>query len=316
VSRDPRGRGESAAVALALVASSRVIHNHSKTFSLATSFLPPRERRAIRALYAFCRATDDLVDAGDALLEDVEAWRAQIDRPTDRQTSPILQAWVETRQEFGIDPRYEQELIDGVALDLTCTRYQTWAELERYCYHVAATVGLMSIPVLGLADGVAFKEAAPFAIRLGEALQLTNILRDVGEDAARGRVYLPESDLRRFGLTPADVLAGVSDDRFRRVMQYEIARARMLYRQALPGIRLLAPSGRFAAGAAALLYREILNEIEKLDYDVHRHRAHTSAFRKLSRLPGILWTLVRLKTPSFPLESSLSGGHRQDASAA
>jgi phytoene synthase len=313
---ETRLRSESPSAAQALDASQRSIHRHSKTFSLATSFLPRRQRRAIRALYAFCRATDDLVDAGDATVDDVEAWRAQLDLRADRQTSPVLQAWVETRQEFGVDRRYEQELIDGVALDLSRARYRTWAELEHYCYLVASTVGLMSIPVLGLARGVTFEDAAPFAIRLGEALQLTNILRDVGEDASRGRVYLPESDLSRFGMTPIDLLAGVSDGRFKRLMHYEIARARALYHQALPGIALLASSGRFAVGAAALLYRAILNEIENLDYDVHRHRAHTSSLRKLSMLPGILWAVARLKAPDRPSVPSESGGRRQDASAA
>jgi phytoene synthase len=313
---DDRMRTESPPAAVALDASQRSIHQHSKTFSLATSFLPRRQRRAIRSLYAFCRATDDLVDSGEATVEDVEAWREQIDLPPHLQRTPILQAWVETRQEFGIDRRFEQELIDGVALDLSGARYRTWNDLERYCYLVAATVGLMSIPVLGLAEGVTFEQAAPFAIRLGEALQLTNILRDVGEDAARGRVYLPESDLHRFGLAPADILAGVCDDRFRRLMQFEIARARRLYCQAIPGLTFLAPSGRFAAGAAAFLYRAILREIEELDYDVQRYRAHTSTSRKLSMLPGILWTIARLKAPDRSPESPISGGCRSDASPA
>lgn len=298
------------------MADAHSIQRHSKTFSLATAFLPARQRRAIRNLYAFCRATDDLVDTSGADLEDVEAWRTQVNVHADLQASPTLRAWARTRQEFGIDRRYEQELIDGVALDLTGSRYQTWAELERYCYLVASTVGLMSIPVLGLAEGARFTDAAPSAIQLGIALQLTNILRDVGEDARRGRVYLPEEDLRRFGLTRDDILAGTSDHRFRRLMQFEIDRARSLHRESLPGIALLVPSARFAVGAAALLYRDILLQIERLDYDVHRRRAHASGLRKLVLLPGVLATIARLKAPDRSLESSGPGGHRRAPTAA
>lgn len=291
------------------------IRQHSKTFTLATSFLPPSQRAAIRALYAFCRATDDLVDTREAVIEDVEAWRARVDLPAAAQSSPILRAWSETRQRFQIDRRYEQELIHGVALDLTTSRYRTWAALEHYCYLVASTVGLMSIPILGLAEGVRIEDASPYAIQLGVALQLTNILRDVGEDAARGRVYLPEDDLHRFGLTPTDILGGVSDHRFRRLMQYEIARARLLYQDALPGIALLAPSARLAVGAAALLYRDILSRIERLDYDVHRQRAFTSGLRKVSLLPGVLWTIARLPRPELAPDRA-AGERRRDPSAA
>jgi phytoene synthase len=178
---------------------------------------------------------------------------------------------------------------------LTKRRYATWNELERYCYLVASTVGLLSLPIIGLARDAEFGEAAPFAIQLGVALQLTNILRDVGEDAAAGRVYLPESDLARFGLTADDILAGVYDDRFIALMKFEIARARELYEAALPGIALLSPAARPAVGAAALLYRAILDRIEAIDYQVHTQRASTSAGEKWARMPAILWQVLSLK---------------------
>jgi phytoene synthase len=281
-----------------------VIHRHSKTFTLATALLPPGQRRAIRALYAFCRATDDLVDSRQAGLEQVEAWRRQTDRPANEQSDPILRAWVATRDAYAIARRYEQELIDGVALDLTVHRYARWHDLERYCYLVASTVGLMSIPILGLADGVGFEQAAPYAVRLGVALQLTNILRDVGEDAGRGRIYLPQDDLERFALTDNDIFCGTYDDRFRHLMRFEISRARHLVREALPGIALLAPSARVGVGAAALLYRDILNQIERQGYDVFTRRAHTGRWRKLRLLPGIAWTVARLQPRSTPATSS------------
>lgn len=274
-----------------------ITRRNSKTFYAATALLPAEAGRAIRALYGFCRATDDLVDRGDATPADVEAWRARVARPAADQTDPVLRCWAVTRERYGVDARYEMELIDGVALDLSRQRYANWPELERYCYLVASTVGLLSMPIIGLAPGVTFDEAAPYAVKLGLALQLTNILRDVGEDAARGRVYLPASDLARFGLTADDILAGVADDRFKALMQFEIKRARDLYYRALPGIALLAAAARPAVTAAALLYRAILDEIEALDYQVHRQRAHTSGLQKLLKLPAIFWTVATLRAP-------------------
>jgi phytoene synthase len=271
-------------------------HN-SQTFYVATALLPAPARRAVRALYAFCRATDDLVDRTGATAADVARWRAAVDQPAHAQADPVLLAWALTRERYGIDRRYENELIDGVALDLSKARYANWAELERYCYLVASTVGLLAMPILGQAAGASFDDAKPYAIKLGVALQLTNILRDVGEDAARGRVYLPQADLARFGLTDADILHGVFDDRFIALMQFEIARARQLYREALPGVALLSPAARPAVGAAALLYRAILSRIEALGYRVHSQRASTSARQKLLMLPAVLWQVLTLTPP-------------------
>ncbi len=283
----------------------RITRENSKTFHFATGLLPRPVSAAIRALYAFCRRTDDLVDREGATLAEVEAWRARVALSAADQPDPALRGWALVREHYGVNPRYEAELIDGVTLDLTKHRYANWQELERYCYHVASTVGLLSMPIIGLAEGAAFEDAAPYAIRLGVALQLTNILRDVGEDAALGRVDLPQSDLARFGLTAADVLNGVYDDRFVALMQFEIRRARDLYHRALPGIALLSPAARPAVGAAALLYRAILAEIEAIEYRVHRKRARTSGLQKLALLPGILWTVATLPAPGLA-----GDGHR------
>ncbi len=238
---------------------------HSKTFHFATALLPREASQAIRALYAFCRATDDLVDVAGATPEDVAQWRHLVNLPLDEQTEPNLLGWAWVRQAYGVDERYQNELIDGVELDLTRTRYATWNDLARYCYLVASTVGLLSIPIIGVAAGASFGQAAPYAIKLGIALQLINILRDVGEDAGRGRVYLPLADLHRFGLTDQDILNGVHDARFVALMRFEIDRARALFAESLPGIALLAPAARPAVGAAALLYHAILGEIERLN---------------------------------------------------
>jgi phytoene synthase len=283
-----------------------LILEHSKTFFLATSLLPMAERRAIRALYAFCRTTDDLVDRHNASQQDVERWRLAVDRPAARQTNPVLVAWSHIRETYGVDPRYQAELIEGVRQDIVNQRYASWEDLRRYCYLVASTVGLMAMPILGLARGVTFEQAAPYAVKLGIALQLTNILRDVGEDACRGRVYLPLADLSQFGLTPDDILAGVHDDRFEALMLFEIARAQALYEEALPGIALLSPIARPAVGAAALLYRAILHEIRLIGFRVHTVRAHTPGWRKVWMLPGILAKLLTLRPPVLPQMNRLS----------
>lgn len=286
--------------ALAQQQAEQVIRTHSKTFFFATSLLPQEPRRAIRALYGFCRATDDLVDStevGADGLEELEAWRNLTRLPSEQQTNPILYTWARVRERYPINRQYERELIDGVAQDIQFVPYNTWADLEGYCYAVASTVGLLSMPVIGLADGARLDQAIPYAIQLGIALQLTNILRDVGEDARRGRVYLPIEDLARFGLTLQDVYHEVYDQRFIDLMRFEIERARQIFQQALPGIKLLNPAVRPAVGAAALLYRAILDEIEANDYQVHRRRAHTSGLKKLMLLPSIFLTIWRLKRP-------------------
>lgn len=287
-------------LAFSFARTDEVILEHSKTFYMATSLLPSTERRAIRALYAFCRTTDDLVDQHDASIEDVRRWRLAVRRTASSQVEPVLAAWAHIRESYAVDRRFEAELIDGIALDIESKVYATWDDLRRYCYLVASTVGLMAMPILGTARGVTIEQAAPYAIKLGIALQLTNILRDVGEDAGNGRVYLPLADLQQFGLTPDDILDGVQDERFEALMRFEIARAETLYQEAMPGIALLSPIARPAVGAAALLYRAILREIHLIGYRVHTIRAHTSRWRKFWMLPGIIAQLIRLRAPALP----------------
>lgn len=272
-----------------------VTRDQSRTFYFASGLLPKRKRWAIRALYAFCRRTDDLVDKKDATLADVEAWREQVRKPFADQDDPLLRVWVKTREAFGVDTRYEDELIDGVAMDIDFNPFKTWEDLEGYCYRVASTVGMLSMPIIGLAEGVTPAQAAPYAIKLGVALQLTNILRDVGDDLDRGRIYFPLDDLAQFGLTLGDVEDKIYDERFKALIKFEIARARDLYAQALPGIATLYPSARPAVGAAALVYRAILDEIEAIDYLVYDQRASTSGLKKLGMLPSILWQVWRIK---------------------
>lgn len=269
-------------------------HQHSRTFYLASSLLPDVKRRAIRALYAFCRISDDLVDQSrkDAAAK-LERWRVEALHPSTTTPDPVARAWKDARQRFGVPRLYAEQLIDGVATDLHRTRYANFDELAAYCYGVACTVGLMSMHIIGFAG----PEAVPYAIRLGVALQLTNILRDVGEDWRSGRVYLPQDELDAFKLTEADLSRGKVDERWRSFMSAQIDRTRRLYAQALPGVGLLDPDGRFAIGSAAELYQAILKEIEANDYDVFNHRSAVSTWGKLRRLPGIWWRASSARYP-------------------
>lgn len=269
---------------------------HSRSFHLASSLLPPDKRRAVRSLYAFCRMTDDLVDReltsaawSGATHQDqraaLTAWRQRV-----LSNNPVLDdwvalAWADTRLRYHVPLRYAEQLIEGVGRDLVQVRYQTFEELTAYCYGVASTVGLMSMHIIGYAG----LHAIPYAIKLGVALQLTNILRDVGEDWQAGRLYLPLADLAHFGIDEAEIAAGVVTPQWRRFMQYQIERNRRLYAEAMPGIALLNRDGRFAIAAAAELYRAILQDIEAHDYDVFHRRAAISKWGKLRRLPGVWW---------------------------
>jgi 15-cis-phytoene synthase len=265
-----------------------IIRKHSKSFFLSTQFLPPEKRRAVRAFYAFCRVTDDTVDQAEgepakALAE----WVQQARSARLLSDNPVLLAWHDTRASYNLPSALVDELLAGVAMDLSIRRYATFADLWLYCYRVASVVGLLSIGVIGSAPG-----AAPYAIKLGVALQMTNILRDVGEDAERGRVYLPQEDLERFGLTAEDILAGVYDDRFRSLMRFQVERTHRLYEESWGGIGLLPPDSRLAVAAAARLYRGILDKLVANNYDAYTRRAHLTLYEKLARLPR-MWLDVQ-----------------------
>jgi phytoene synthase len=259
---------------------------HSKTFYMASGLLPKAKRRAARALYSFCRVSDDLVDrTPDDPLGKLENWRINSVATEPTGEDAVILAWSDARHCYQIPWRYSEQLINGVAKDLEQTRYQTFEELTTYCYGVACTVGLMSMHIIGYSS----EEAITYAIRLGVALQMTNILRDVGEDWRAGRVYLPQQELATFGMSEADIAQGAVTAQWREFIRFQIDRNRKLYSEAMPGIRLLNPDGRFAIGAAAELYQAILEVIEAHDYDVFNHRASVSKWGKLRRLPGIWW---------------------------
>jgi phytoene synthase len=259
---------------------------HSRSFYLSSSLLPAEKKKAVRALYAFCRITDDIVDRPDGdVQESLWRWRQQAFAPNPSRQNLVAVAWADTRTHFHVPIRYAEQLIDGVTRDLTQTRYQTFADLATYCYGVASTVGLMSMHITGFAS----QEALPYAIKLGLALQLTNILRDVAEDWQRGRVYLPQDELAAFGITESHLAAGVVTERWRQFMSFQIERNQRLYAEAWPGIELLHQDGRFAIAAAAEFYRAILNDIEAHDYDIFSRRAFVGKWGKLRRLPMLWW---------------------------
>lgn len=260
---------------------------NSRSFHLASALLPAEKRRSVRALYAFCRVTDDLVDRaedgeGRAALE---AWRSRLQSAHPPADDLVAVAWSDARRRCQVPWRYAEQLIDGVARDLVQNRYQNFDELAAYCYGVASTVGLMSMHIIGYQG----PEAIPYAIKLGVALQLTNILRDVAEDWRRGRLYLPLDELSDFGLSETDIERGRVIPAWRAFMRFQIERARRLYQESRPGIYMLDPDGRFAIAAAADLYQGILADIERHDYDVFSRRAFVSAWGKVRMLPVIWW---------------------------
>lgn len=268
---------------------------HAKSFYFCAHFLPREKRRAIYAVYALCRHVDDAVDAAGIRGERdaqaaVERWRAELDAVYEggRAASPVLIAWRDMLARFQIKQELPLELMRGVLMDTQIKRYETWDELRVYCYRVASVVGLMSSEIFGYKEPRTLR----YAEQLGLAMQLTNILRDVGEDARMGRIYLPQDELRRFGYAEEDLLRGKLTEPFFALMDFEIKRARALYREAEQGIPLLEPDTRFTVLLAARLYARILDEIERNAYDVYTRRAHLSLTAKLRAAPSI-WREAR-----------------------
>lgn len=278
----------------------QVTAKYSKTFYLGTLLMPKEKRKAIWAIYVWCRRTDELVDGPQAKFttpETLDLWETQLESVFDGQPidDPDV-ALVDSLTRFPMDIQPFRDMIAGQRMDLYRNRYDTFEELNLYCYRVAGTVGLMSSAVLGVDDR---NLSAPWnrqsviipeqeAIALGIANQLTNILRDVGEDIDRNRIYLPLEDLAKFNYTEADLLNKVIDDRWRNLMKFEIQRARKYYVDAERGIRSLSPDGRWPVWSALMLYQGILDVIEKNDYDVFNRRAFVPTVNKMFYLP-VAW---------------------------
>lgn len=297
---------------------------HAKSFYFAAKFLPRHKQIPVFAVYAFCRHVDDEIDDSGYETEEqaaqaVAEWRSRLDsvygasdpavelpqkeKDEDsltrrRALDDVFLAWRDMLGTYPIPQKIPLDLIKGVLMDTYKKRYGTFDELYVYCYHVASTVGLMSSEILGYSRPVALQ----YAEKMGVAMQLTNILRDVREDAEMGRIYLPAEDLERFGVTEEQIFGNMVDGNFRRLMEFEIDRARELYREGEKGVALLEPDTRFTVLFASRIYSRILVEIEALSYDVFSSRAHTTKAQKLFAMPRIWFESKKLRAESLAAE--------------
>jgi phytoene synthase len=275
-----------------------ILRVNGKTFHLMARLLGPARGSDIAALYGFARVADDLVDVptlgvGPAQVrKQLEDMLAELRRAAAGDAvSPRFAALGETVRRHGLPFEPFDDLVAGLLMDLDAARYRTFEDLALYCYRVAGTVGLMITPVAGFRAGT---PALEHAKTLGTAMQLTNILRDVGEDLSIGRVYLPDEDLERFGLSRADLEARRVDDRFRALMEFEIRRARALYDDGMRLIPLLSDArGRIAFQFAVDAYSGILEKIRANGHDVFRMRASLSFTEKLAVVPAATWRALR-----------------------
>lgn len=254
---------------------------HGRTYYLATALLPPAKRPAVHALYGFARYADEVVDDLGSLLSTVEK-AARLKELRDSvltgQAHPVVLALRDTMRRWDIPMEHVDAFLDAMELDLTTSSYQGFEDLMGYMYGSAAVIGLQMVPVLE--PVVPYEVAAPYARDLGVAFQLTNFLRDVGEDLARGRVYLPQDDLDTFGVTWEGLGSGVVDGPLRRLMAFEVARTRELYRSARQGVRLLHPTSRPCIETALTLYGGILDELEREDFPVLHRRVSVGNRRR------------------------------------
>ncbi|GJM97374.1 hypothetical protein PR202_ga14296 [Eleusine coracana subsp. coracana] len=268
-----------------------ICEEYAKTFYLGTLLMTEERRRAIWAIYVWCRRTDELVDGPNANYitpTALDRWEKRLEdlfagRPYDMLDAALS----DTISRFPIDIQPFRDMIEGMRSDLRKARYKNFDELYMYCYYVAGTVGLMSVPVMGIApESKATTESVySAALALGIANQLTNILRDVGEDARRGRVYLPQDELAQAGLSDEDIFNGVVTNRWRNFMKKQIKRARMFFEEAERGVTELSQASRWPVWASLLLYRQILDEIEANDYNNFTKRAYVGKGKKLLALP-------------------------------
>jgi phytoene synthase len=252
--------------------------------------LPEPQRRAMCALYAFMRVADDCTDGPESVAEKQAAlsqWRQQFEQAlAGEYTHPLHAALHHTIQVYGVPRIYLDAVLDGVEMDLHQTSYETFTDLYCYLYRVASAVGLACIHIWGFTQ----EEAKVYAESAGIAFQLTNILRDLREDAARGRIYLPQEDLRRFGYSWEQLRGGERNEPFRALMRFEVNRARSYYEAAEPLRALLRPAGRAVFQVMARTYRGLLDAIEQRDYDIFSGRVSLSRWRK--------WSLVLQAIPA------------------
>lgn len=272
-----------------------VTFNHAKTFYFASLFLEKEKRKACYAVYAFCRYVDDLVDNApkESLIQDtiqlVEQWRSAIrnvyeghaQSTVDHGTSLVMMAWGDTLSHYAIPSHLPEELIEGVLMDTYLDRFNTFDELYTYCYKVASVVGLMTSEIFRYSH----PDALPHAIDLGIAMQLTNICRDIAEDADRGRIYIPQTELLQFGISEQDILQKIPTPEFLSLMKFQVERANAYYDSADKGIPYLDKNSRLTVQLMSTNYRRILNKLKSMQYNPYVERAHLTFIEKLLAVP-------------------------------
>jgi len=265
----------------------RAITKHYGTsFYFATQFFPEEMRLGIYAVYAFARIPDEIVDDPEnrdreEAIAKLSAWREEWRKAmlAGRADDDVMNAIVHAFHKYGIPVEDGEAFLRSMFMDEEKSEYRNYAELEDYMYGSAGVIGLMVTRIVGFST----EEAFPFAVKLGYAFQLTNFLRDIREDCDElGRIYMPQDELARFGLSGDDIRDHVRDERFLEFMKWQIERNRLIYREALPGIKLLNWRGRLAVRVSFVLYKAILNEIERANYDVWAGRVRTNYQQKLA----------------------------------
>lgn len=266
----------------------QITKREAKNFYYGFISLPEPKRHAIYAAYAFSRQCDDAVDCQSSAAEKLRAITQAKQRLqqcyADQAADPVTVALHDAVTRYPIPSAYFEALIEGMAMDIETARYRSFEALRGYCYRAASAIGLICIEIFGYRQ----PQAKTFAVDLGIAMQLTNILRDLREDAERGRIYLPQQELRDFGVSEEDILAGRVNDQFRALMRYQARRARKYFASGIRLLPLLPPRSRMCTAVLQGLYAEILDRIEAANYDVYRKRISLSTLEK-TQLTAWLW---------------------------
>ena len=262
----------------------QVARRRAKNFYYSFLLLSPQQRDAMCAIYAFMRYCDDLSDEPGAARDPLNHWRRALTAALDGKFDgfPAWPAFYDAVDRYRIPQEYFYQMIDGVSSDLEPRHIQTFEELYQYCYQVASVVGLTTIHIFGFGSA----DALPLAEKCGVAFQLTNILRDIKEDAERGRIYLPAEDLARFDVAPEELQTGTRSANFLRLMGFETERARAYYRESMGLIDLVNPRSRRSLSALIAIYAKLLDRIETLHFDVFSRRVSLSRLQKS-------WSVVR-----------------------
>ncbi len=268
----------------------KITRIYAKTFYFASPFLNKQRRRAAYAVYAVCRIADDYVDTNglDNAGQKLSKIQRDIDSAYDGYPTedPLLLAFRNSIEKFSIPKKYLEDILSGIRMDLDKNRYADFTELHDYCCKVAGAVGLILLQIF---DAGA-QEARPYAVDLGVALQLTNIIRDIKEDFARGRIYIPQEELQSFGVTTQDIARQNLSENFKALLQFQIQRARLYYTRCLDGLSLIKnKSSRLLILAIKQMYAAILETIEKNDYDIFSRRVQVSNLKKIAIISGLFF---------------------------